>query len=249
MHHNHKIDEKMLKEIITSNVKTIDKDDRLNVIFYYKNLKTSNLVMKNNLTKNPSPLCRTNVIYEFVCPMPHCKAEKYIGMTQTTVSRRLTYHGQSGSIHNHFTSTHNCEPTRDILVNNTNIIASAENRYKLAIKEALLIRERNPTINKQYDNFVNILKLNTHRNFSTTTPTFFSTDTKNPPEIPDLGTILQKFGINFEDLKEVPLSKYNWNKFDNYLDTEVDNPLDDCFISQRIKSLDRKTRNSHYTYK
>ena len=261
MHRNHKIDEKVLKEIIASNVKSVDNNERVSLIFYYKNLKTFNLVMRNNTSTNPSPLCQTNVIYEFVCPLPHCKAEKYIGMTQTTVSRRLSYHAQSGSIFKHFTNTHSCKPTRDLLVNNVNIIASAETRYKLSIKEALLIREKSPTINKQYDNFVNILKLNTHRiistsynitpiarsenqnidNFSSSNETFI-TDDESSPEMPNLGTVLQKFGTIYEDLKEVPLDQYIWNKFDTCLEINIDDPLENCTISQRIKSLHRKTR-------
>ena len=56
------------------------------------------------------------------------------------------------------------KPTRQELVENTTIITKAESRYKLSIKEALLILKRNPTINKQFDNFTNILKLHAHRN-------------------------------------------------------------------------------------
>ena len=267
MHHNHKIDEKVLKEIITSNVKSNDTNERINVIFYYKNLKTFNLVMKNNLMTKPSPLCRTNVIYEFVCPLPHCKAEKYIGMTQTTVSRRLSYHAQSGSIFKHFDNKHNCKPTRDTLINNTNIIASAENRYKLSIKEALLIREKNPAINKQYDNFVNILKLNTHKtsfSLNNRTPIVLSehqlitqsldnsnfenndtiiTDVENTPEIPNFGNILWNFGIIYEDLREVPLDEYHWNEFSSCIEPDIDESSESYTISQRIKSLSRKARH------
>ena len=254
MHRNYKIDEKVLKEIIARNVKSVSNDERINVIFYYKNLKTVNLVMRNNLMTNSSPLCRTNVIYEFICPLPHCKAENYIGMTQTTVSRRLSYHAQSGSILKHFTSQHNSKPTREILVNNTNIVTFAENRYKLAIKEALLIQEKSPSINKQYDNFVNILKLNTRRAISTlnnATPIAlsncesFKTDAENTFEMPNLSTVLQKFGILYKNLREVPIDEYNWNKFDNYMETDVDDSMDNCTISQRIRSLRRRAQQYH----
>ena len=54
-------------------------------------------------------------------------------------------------------------PTREQLTENTKIIAKANDRYKLLIKEALLILKNSPSINKQYDNFTNILKLHGHR--------------------------------------------------------------------------------------
>ena len=168
MHRNYKIEERTLRSIILNNTKCTEKDQRLSIIFYYKNLKTCNLVMKNNTTSKSSPLCQTNVVYRFNCPMPHCKAESYIGMTQTTFSRRLTYHVQSGSIYKHCKQEHNCKPSRDQLIDNTIIISKASNRYRLAIKEALLILEHAPTINKQFDNFTNTLKLHTSRNINVT---------------------------------------------------------------------------------
>lgn len=162
MHRNYKIEERVLKDIISTNTNCTD-NQKLNIVFYYKNLKTSNLAMKNNMTATPSLLRQTNIVYNFECPLPHCRAERYIGMTQSTLSRRLTNHAQSGSIFEHFKYEHNCKPSREQLVNNTTILARADNRFKLAIKEALLILEHAPAINKQFDNFVNILKLHTHR--------------------------------------------------------------------------------------
>ena len=163
MHANYRTEERVLRDIIDNNTKCTDSHQKLNVIFYYKNTKTSNLVMKNNMAAKSSQLRQTNIIYNFECTMPHCRAERYIGMTQTTLSRRLTYHAQSGSIFNHFKFKHNCKPSREQLVENTTIIAKADNRYKLAIKEALLILKHAPAINKQFDNFVNILKLHSYR--------------------------------------------------------------------------------------
>ena len=59
---------------------------------------------------------------------------------------------------------HNSKPTRDQLTENTTIITRATDRFRLAIKEALYITKLGPLINKQYDNFTNILKLYNHRN-------------------------------------------------------------------------------------
>ena len=52
------------------------------------------------------------------------------------------------------------------LLENTSILTHAENRYKLSIKEALLILEKAPIINRQHENFCNILKLHKSRNIS-----------------------------------------------------------------------------------
>ena len=101
MHQNYVIEERVIKDIIKNNTKTIDPTQKLNIIFYYKNPKCSNLVMKNNLSAKPTTLQQTNVVYSFSCPSPHCKAEQYIGLTQTTLSRRLTMHAQAGSIFQH----------------------------------------------------------------------------------------------------------------------------------------------------
>ena len=163
MHKNYKTDEKILKDIIAINTKCSNPDEKLNVVIYYKNRRTSNLIMRNNLTSDPSPLCQTNVVYKFSCSHPHSKAENYVGMTQTTLSRRLTMHAQTGSIYQHFITEHHEKPTRAQLTENTTIIARAENRYKLAIKEALLILDHAPTINIQFGNFTNILKVHNCR--------------------------------------------------------------------------------------
>ena len=120
--------------------------------------------MKNNMAPPLSTLQKTNVVYLFECPLPHCQAETYIGLTQTTLSRRLTMHGQNGSIYKHFTTCHSAKPSREQLTENTSIIAKATDRYKLLIKEALLIMKHSPSINIQYDNFTKVLKLHAHRN-------------------------------------------------------------------------------------
>ena len=120
--------------------------------------------MKNNMSPPPSTLQRSNIIYEFECPLSHgIVTPKYVGFTQTSLSRRLTMHLQNGSIRNHFQDQHDTTLTREIIVNNTKIIEKAKDRYHLAIKEALLIMNTNPIINRQENNFSNILRLNTHR--------------------------------------------------------------------------------------
>ena len=117
------------------------------------------MVIKNNPNPVVDPLKSTNVVYEFKCPMPQCRVANYIGKTTTTLSRRLTMHKQQGNIRNHFLDSHGYPPTREQLVENTNIILKEENPSKLLISEALLILQKNPFLNIQSDYFNDILKL------------------------------------------------------------------------------------------
>ena len=163
-HANYKKEERVIKDLVYSNIKSTDEKTKLDLRIYYKNPKTCNLVMKNNISPPARVLDETNVIYKFSCPMSHRQATEYIGFTQTTLSQRLVSHRQNGSIHNHFKEFHNMKPTCNHLVENTKTIAKAKDRSRLAIKEALIILQEKPIINKQYDNFSNILKLHNPRN-------------------------------------------------------------------------------------
>ena len=158
-HSNYKVEERIVKTIINSNVKCTDPNTTLNLIFYYKNKKSSNLIMKNNTAPPPSTPQKTNVVYKFSCPFPHREAEDYIGLTSTTLERRLARHIHSGSIKSHLEDSHNVKPTKSQLLDNTSILTFANTRQKLFIKEALLISQQAPKINRQYDNFTNVLKL------------------------------------------------------------------------------------------
>ena len=166
MHANYQTEERIIKELIYNNTDKTDNGKKLKLIIYYKNMKTSNFVMRNNLQPPPKVIQQTNVVYSFKCPILQCQAkqptETYIGMTQTSVSRRLTMHLQSGSILQHFLNSHNRKPTRSELTENTSIIAKADNRYILAVKEALLILHHDPSINRQFETFSHTLKLQPH---------------------------------------------------------------------------------------
>ena len=200
-HSNYKIDERVLKDIVYRNTQVVDPNKKLNLIIYYKNIKTHNLVMKNNLSPPPTVLQQSNVIYQFECPLSHGNViPRYVGFTQNKLSRRLTMHLQQGSIRNHFMDHHNSILTRETIVNNTTIIEKAQDRYHLAIKEALLIMNSNPIINKQYDNFSNILRLNTHRinasNCSTTTSNLTPTVITSPTYEPQPANIPANFNLH-----------------------------------------------------
>ena len=164
-HANYKLEEKIIKDLIFNNIKSTDTAKQLKLKIYYKNPKTNELVMKNNLSKKRDVLKSSNVIYKFKCPLPHGQvAAEYIGMTQNCLSRRLSLHIQNGAIKDHFEKEHKCKPKHKLLANNTNIIATEPIRLKLAIKEAIYIKNLNPSINRQFEKFDNTLKLQPFRN-------------------------------------------------------------------------------------
>ena len=68
-------------------------------------------------------------------------------------------HLQHGAIQQHTTNKHNETLTRDTLVNNTKIVLTETDYYRLNILEALLIQTNNPLINKQHTGEQRILKL------------------------------------------------------------------------------------------
>ena len=70
-------------------------------------------------------------------------------MTTTTLSRRLTYHLQSGTPKTHTQQAHGITLTREMLVKNTIILDSDHDRKRLQIKEALYIHTLRPTMNIQ----------------------------------------------------------------------------------------------------
>ena len=148
----YKTDERVIRDIIKSKVKCINDDDKLDLVIYYKNKKVSNLLMKNNLTQDPSPLKQTNVIYNFNCNIDDCALlpnVNYIRMTRTTLSRRLTMHLQNGNIKDHMRDAHNRIITREQLVGNTKILRHCSDTHRLLAYEALTILENNPAINTQ----------------------------------------------------------------------------------------------------
>ena len=156
----YKTDERVIKDIITRNTTCTNPQDKLDIIIYYKNPKVSNLFMKNNLSKNYNPLKQTNVIYKYSCPEEGCKLlnnVSYIGVTTTSLSRRLTMHAREGSIRKHMKQTHNKTLTRQDLVDNTKILRHCNNHKKLHIFEKVYISQHTPLINIQTDTLGTLL--------------------------------------------------------------------------------------------
>ena len=151
-HCNYKTDEKVLKTIVKNNVKCSKPNEELKIQIYYKNMKTQSLIVCNNPHKEDNKLKWTNVIYQYKCKLGGCELlpnEKYIGFTTTTLSRRLTMHLINGAIKKHVNTNHQTNLSRDVIVENTEIIRKENNFYDLELFEAVMILRQAPTINAQ----------------------------------------------------------------------------------------------------
>ena len=146
----HKVDERALHEIVSNYVTCTNPSDKLKLTIYYQNQKTSQLLIRNN-PMSKDKLKRTNVVYKFSCPNEDCRLRNvnYIGVTTTSLSRRLTMHLRDGAPLEHMSHQHNTPLTRKHLVDNTDIIKTQPCKRRLFIAEALLIRDQAPSLNKQ----------------------------------------------------------------------------------------------------
>ena len=162
MSNSYKTDERVLKEIVVRNVSCVNDNDELKLIIYYKNKRVNQLIINNNPTKKTDSLQQTNVIYEFSCPKEDCKLLqniKYIGMSSTTLSRRLTCHLSSGGPKQHMEHFHHECITRPITTDNTKILRRFNDPVRLGIAEALFMEANAPAINLQAAGFKRTLKL------------------------------------------------------------------------------------------
>ena len=163
MHYNDKSDEKILKTLIHRNILPTDPNKKIKLIIYYNKFKTSNLVIKNNSFPSIGVLQKTNVIYQFKCPLGDCISDNdniYVGLTSTALSRKLIMHlSDTSSISQAFKK--HSSPTielRKILTDNT-ILEHQNNKQKLQILEALHIRNMQPTLNRiNFQTCANVLK-------------------------------------------------------------------------------------------
>ena len=164
MNSAYKVDEKVLKKIINENVKCKGENTTLQFVIYYNNMKTKNMIMKNNLSGAKRELSQVNVIYEFSCPKNECFHHPtinngYLGYTTCTVSRRLSFHLQKGAILQHSVEKHGRKIDRKTAEQCLKIRYKENNIDRLEILEAIMIMVEKPEINKQDTGKKRILKL------------------------------------------------------------------------------------------
>ena len=152
-HKNYKEDEKALRKIINENITPTRENSKINLNIYYKSKKTSQLLLKNNPAPQPSDLKKRNVVYQFKCPEVGC-SHSYIGLTTTRLSKRISCHLQEGNIYKHFNHQHSRRPTREEVVNSTEVIDTAPDHKRLRYLEAIYILRDKPSLNITQENFL-----------------------------------------------------------------------------------------------
>ena len=154
MHSNYRADEISIKRIITSNVILKNNNNKINVIVYYKTKRTKQLIMKNNQGPKVRDLSKARLVYDFQCKKEACKQlqlseTRYTGLTTCHLTRRLSYHLQSGAIRKHFEQKHTCRVTRQEIVDWTKIRYFERDVNRLEILESLIIIHEDPALNRQ----------------------------------------------------------------------------------------------------
>ena len=144
-------DERIMKQIVKKNVTPTDPNKKLLFTIYYKNKKTSDLLLRNSPKIEKKEIQKSNVIYRYTCSRGNCAAlpSTYIGMTTMKLTRRLSYHLSNGAPKNHAQKIHKVKLERAHLNENTEIIATHNDNRRLEILEALYIKELNPNLNCQ----------------------------------------------------------------------------------------------------
>lgn len=147
-----KMDEKVLKRIVKNNCTPVNTQDRLVLSIYYRSPSTSNLIMSNNPNRDTSLLKQTNVVYFFKCKKADCELlprSGYVGVTTTSMSRRITMHLQAGGPKTHTEKVHGTRLTRHDMTSSMQILAATSDKRRLQVLEAIYIRQLDPSINAQ----------------------------------------------------------------------------------------------------
>ena len=147
-----KTDEKVLQKIIKNNCVLAKSDDRLKLSIYYRTPTTANMIMSNNRNRDQAVLKQTNVVYFYKCNKGDCALlprSGYVGLTTTSLSRRVTMHLQNGGPKSHSEEYHDLPLTRKDMTENTRILATTADKRRLSVLEAVFIRELGPHINLQ----------------------------------------------------------------------------------------------------
>ena len=162
MNSQYEKDEKIMKDIIKQNVKTTNNNEYLNLIIYYNNTKSKDLIMKNNLNFKNDTMSKSWTVYKVKCPFGDCELPNpcYIGQTRNNIKTRLRSHAQNGAIKTHLFENHNITRFKlEDIETHTESIKILKDLNRLNIYEALLILQDRPDMNRQIDNFYNPLKL------------------------------------------------------------------------------------------
>ena len=142
---------KVFRGIIQRGVTTVDPQKRIDLRIYCRPNQMASLVMRNSTAPPKEKEARTNIVYKFICPERNCESSEasYIGLTRTTLRRRLQNHRNQGAIFQHYTEKHNKRPVVNEILESTNVIGQETTLRRLMIAEAVAIKLQKPTLNIQ----------------------------------------------------------------------------------------------------
>ena len=149
-----KTDEQVLSKIVKNNCTPTKGQDKLKLSIYYRTPTTANLIMKNNHNRDLTPLKQANVVYFYKCRKGDCALlpkSGYVGVTTTSLSRRISMHLQTGGPKMHTERYHDTPLTRHDMTENTTILTATSDKRRLQVMESALIREIDPCINTQFN--------------------------------------------------------------------------------------------------
>ena len=140
-----------VRKIVKRGVEPVESHGPISLRIYCRPNLTASLVMKNNNTPRPALENETNVVYRFECTVGACRGRSidYIGLTTTSLRKRMESHRYNGAIHTHFKKAHERKPTTKELLENSSILHLVPNYLRLAITEAVSIELRKPKLNVQ----------------------------------------------------------------------------------------------------
>ena len=103
---------------------------------------------------------RNHVVYQYKCDRAECNFSIYIGYTTCSLYERFKLHTQTGSIIQHLRVAYNIDrlPRRQLL-DKTELIAMDRDKRCLVTLEALLIKEKKPSLNSQAEGRDWLLKI------------------------------------------------------------------------------------------
>ena len=158
MSSNYKHDEKRLKDIITSHV-VGNNDEKVKLFIYYKNKRVKNLFIKNNIHTVPVEK-KSHLVYAYSCKQEGCRPlNMYIGYTECSLTDRMRNHTQNGSIIKHSMDVHKQKLTTAQILECTKILRFFNTKEELTIAEALIIKEKEPSLNGQKEGEIRVLQI------------------------------------------------------------------------------------------
>ena len=152
----YKQEEEMIKSAVTEYVKPKQPNTELKFHIYYKATKLKNLLIKNNVHRTVT----SNVVYRYTCNNRECElSETYIGYTECDLIDRLRNHSQNGAILIHNMEKHNLKITTSEIRTATKVMKHFNRKDELLIAEALLIKQENPSLNRQHEGDTRVLSI------------------------------------------------------------------------------------------